>query len=199
VNIDLLIYAAHGLLWLAFGLGRLAIRRRSSAAAVPGQPEVATAASTAPYSRLLLVVHSLAFFIMYYGLGAAVIPARVPHVFTGQRVSGALVIGVAAALICWALVHFDSWRVRAKLDVGHRLATDGPFRYLRHPIYMGLNLLAIGSAIWVPTPALWASALLMCIGSDLRARAEEKLLTRAFGAAYSDYCKRTSRFVPGLY
>jgi protein-S-isoprenylcysteine O-methyltransferase Ste14 len=123
----------------------------------------------------------------------------VPAVWAGQRVVGALVIAAAAALICWALAHFASWRIRAKLEAGHRLATDGPFRHLRHPIYMGLNLLALGSAIWVPTPVLWMSVVLMCIGSDLRARAEEKLLLQVFGAAYRDYCQRTSRFVPGIY
>ncbi len=49
----------------------------------------------------------------------------------------------------WALDYFRSWRFRAKLDEGHQLATGGPFRLLRHPIYMGLNLLALGSAFWV--------------------------------------------------
>jgi protein-S-isoprenylcysteine O-methyltransferase Ste14 len=102
-------------------------------------------------------------------------------------------------LACWALAHFASWRLRAKVDVGHRLATEGPFRHIRHPIYAGLDLLAIGSALWVPTLTLWAAALLMFVGGDLRARAEERLLRQVFGAAYDDYRARTSRFVPGLY
>ena len=64
---------------------------------------------------------------------------------------------------------------------------------------MGLNLLALGSAIWVPTPLLWVAFALMAIGSHLRARAEERILEQAFGDAYRSYCQRTRRFVPGVY
>jgi protein-S-isoprenylcysteine O-methyltransferase Ste14 len=39
----------------------------------------------------------------------------------------------------------------------------------------------------------------MVLGSDLRARAEERLLTGTFGETYATYCRRTARFVPGLY
>jgi protein-S-isoprenylcysteine O-methyltransferase Ste14 len=39
----------------------------------------------------------------------------------------------------------------------------------------------------------------MVLGSDLRGRAEEKLLARAFGDSYSSYRARTRRFVPNIY
>jgi protein-S-isoprenylcysteine O-methyltransferase Ste14 len=39
----------------------------------------------------------------------------------------------------------------------------------------------------------------MFLGSDLRGRAEERILDEAFGDSYRDYCRRTPRFVPGLY
>jgi protein-S-isoprenylcysteine O-methyltransferase Ste14 len=39
----------------------------------------------------------------------------------------------------------------------------------------------------------------MAIGSDLRGRAEEKLLATQFGAEYTSYLAHTSRFIPGLY
>jgi protein-S-isoprenylcysteine O-methyltransferase Ste14 len=97
------------------------------------------------------------------------------------------------------VLHFRSWRFRAALDEGHQLTTGGSFRLIRHPIYMGLDLLALGSAIWVPTAALWAAFLLMAIGSDLRGRAEERILDDTFGDVYRTYCRQTKRFVPGLY
>jgi protein-S-isoprenylcysteine O-methyltransferase Ste14 len=198
LNVDLLIYVAHALFWGAFGLTRLLVRRRANR--VRAEPEAASATpQTAPYSRTLLFIHALAFGGMYFGLGAAVLPNRVPLLFAGQRAVAALIIALGAWLACWALRYLGSWRLRARLDEGHLLATGGPFRFLRHPIYMGLNLLALGTAVWVPTPVLWASLLLMIIGGELRARAEEKLLTNFFGAAYSAYCRNTSRFLPGLY
>ena len=94
---------------------------------------------------------------------------------------------------------FRSWRSAQRWRGGHQLATEGAFRLLRHPIYMGMNLLALGTATWAPTVLTWAGFALVVIGSDLRARSEEALLLGVFGPVYADYCRRTKRFVPGLY
>jgi protein-S-isoprenylcysteine O-methyltransferase Ste14 len=190
----------HWAFWGAFGLTRVLLRLRDrkddGATDISPVPQQET---TAPYSRALLAFHALAFVVMYVGLGYAAISGRVPDWFPGQRVAGALVIAGGAVLVISALVSFRSWRFRATLDKSHQLATGGPFTIMRHPIYMGLNLLALGSALWVPTAMVWAAGVLMVIGSDLRARAEEALLTQAFGPAYREYCARTKRFVPGVY
>jgi protein-S-isoprenylcysteine O-methyltransferase Ste14 len=196
---DFLIYAAHTAFWWAFVITRLVLNTRERRG-----PGVATSPATdhshtAPHSRALLAFHSFAFAAMYVGIAAAVLPARVPSWFPGQRVVGTLVILLGAALTSWTLVHFQSWRFRAALDPHHVLATGGPFRLVRHPIYLGLNLLALGSAIWVPTAMTWLGFVLMVIGSDLRGRAEERLLADAFGGAYGDYCAATRRFIPGIY
>lgn len=200
-KIDFYIYAMHAVFWGAFGVTRLVLRSRDrhdvrapETAAVPEGGE-----QEAPFSRALLGFHMLAFATMYFGIGNAVIPGRVPIWFAGQRITGSLVIAMGAALASAALACFRSWRFRAALDQDHELATAGPFRVIRHPIYMGLNLLALGSAIWVPTPTMWTAVALMVIGGDLRARAEETLLERVFGRAYVDYRARTRRFIPYTY
>jgi protein-S-isoprenylcysteine O-methyltransferase Ste14 len=199
MNTDLLIYTVHALFWSAFGITRIVVQRSSRLATESAGQASVTSPATASYSRAVLAIHFVAFALLYFGLGTTVNLNRVPGIFFGQSLVGTLVMAIGSALMCWALAHFASWRLRAKLDAGHRLATEGPFRWLRHPIYMGLNLLAIGSAILAPAPVMWAGALLMCVGSDVRARAEEKLLAQAFGATYTDYCAHTRRFVPGIY
>lgn len=191
---DFAIYGVHAAFWAAFGVTRL-FRRKAPADSAPAVTEE----KTAPHSRALLVLHMFAFGTMYFGLANAVIPDQVPERFPGQRIAGTIVIAAGAALASWALVWFRSWRFRAKLDAGHELATGGPFAWLRHPIYMALDLLAIGTALWCPTAVVAAGAILMVIGSDLRGRAEEKLLEEAFGDAYRAYRARTRRFLPGLY
>lgn len=199
MHADLLVYLAHLLFWGAIGFTRWIITRSGNhSLSVEPDPAAATT-RTAPYSRALLIFHALAFGIMYFGLGNAVLPDRVPLLFGGQRVVATLTIAFGAFLVCWAMLSFNSWRFRAKLEEGHQLATGGPFRFVRHPIYVGLNLLALGTAFWVPTPILGVSLLLMLVGSDLRARAEEKLLKEVFGAAYLDYSRRTARFLPAIY
>src|SRR4051812_29978972 len=158
-NPDLLIYAVHAGFWVAFGVAIAITRRATSPAATEAAPEV-QAPRKAPFSRAALTLHTLAFGVLYWGLGTAIVPARVPHWFAGQQVAGALVIALGAALACWAVASFHSWRLLAQLDAGHQLATGGPFHWLRHPIYMALNLFALGSALWVPAPAVWIAFLL---------------------------------------
>jgi protein-S-isoprenylcysteine O-methyltransferase Ste14 len=200
-SIDFYMYTMHTVFWSAFGVTRLVLRWRKR----HDVPETGPATGgerpdrEAPFSRALLVFHMLAFATMYFGIGNAVIPGRVPIWFDGQRMAGSLVIVGGAALASAALVYFRSWRFRAALDQDHELATAGPFRVIRHPIYMGLNLLALGSAIWVPTPSMWAAVVLMVIGGGVRARAEETLLDRVFGRAYAEYRARTHRFMPFIY
>ena len=199
-RVDFLLYYVHTAFWTAFGVTRLILRvREPKPTRAPEPAPPALEQRTARFSRAVLAFHALAFGLMYFGIGNAVIPGRVRIWFSGQRVVGSIVIVAGAALMVWALLYFQSWRFRAKLDVEHQLACGGPFRVLRHPIYMGLNLLALGSAIWVPTLLVWAAFVLMTIGSDLRARVEEALLTQAFGSRYREYCARTSRFIPGVY
>jgi protein-S-isoprenylcysteine O-methyltransferase Ste14 len=198
-NPELMLYVAHVAFWAAFGITRKLVSGRGGSAEPAAEPQVATEERTAAFSRALLVIHMIGFGVMYFGIANAVIPRRVPEWFAGQRAVGALVIALGAALCCWAVVAFRSWRFRAKLEKGHELATGGPFRFLRHPIYAGLDLLALGSAIWAPTPITWAGFALIAIGSDLRARSEETLLTDVFGQVYRDYLQRTKRFIPGIY
>ena len=199
-NPDLLLYAVHVAFWASFGATRLFLRNRASDSRTSSTEPIATTQEyTAPFSRTVLGVHMLGFAVLYFGIGNAVLPHRVPAWFVGQRIVGTLVIALGAALMSWAVASFHSWRFRAKLDQGHQLATNGAFGLVRHPIYAGLSLLALGSAIWTPTLIIWSGFVLIALGSELRARSEEALLRRAFGAAYLEYCKRTKRFIPWVY
>jgi len=198
--IDLLLYVEHLVLWIALGLTRVILGSRDARTTPSSeQVEPLSRESLADHPRALLSFHMLAFAVMYFGMANAVFPGHVSTWFRGQRIVGSIVMLSSGVLGVWALVSFRSWRVLAKIERGHQLATHGPFRILRHPIYMAMNLLALGTAFWVPTIIVWAAVVLMTIGSDVRARAEETLLERAFGASYRQYRVRTWRFVPGVY
>jgi len=198
---DYLLYIFHDIFWISFLGTRFFMRLRGKSSPQRTEPEsVVTQDKSVRFSRVLVVLHTAAFFSIYFGLARALFVHRVvPLWFSGQRIIGAATILAATLLTCSALVCFRSWRIRAKLDKGHQLTTAGPFRFIRHPIYTGFNLLALGSAIWVPTPLMWLAAIAMAIAGDLRARAEERLLVDAFPFAYRDYCRVTKRFLPGVY
>jgi protein-S-isoprenylcysteine O-methyltransferase Ste14 len=191
---DRAIYGVHAAFWAAFLLTRALLRTKKDEAAPATER-----AHAAPHARLLVALHGTAFGVIYFGLGNAVLPRRVPEWFPGQRWVGLAVLGFGAFIACSAVAAFRSWRLQAQLDKGHELATGGPFRFVRHPIYLALDLFAIGTAIWVPSTIVWIGVGLMVLVGDLRGRAEEKLLTGAFGETYKEYCARTARLIPGVY
>jgi protein-S-isoprenylcysteine O-methyltransferase Ste14 len=92
------------------------------------------------------------------------------------------------------------WSLTARLVEGHKLATSGPYAYVRHPIYSGMlgMLVATGLAIshWA---ALLAGLVVFFVGTIIRVRSEEKLLREAFGAEFENYAQRVPAIVPGLY
>jgi protein-S-isoprenylcysteine O-methyltransferase Ste14 len=92
------------------------------------------------------------------------------------------------------------WSLTARLLEGHKLATSGPYSFVRHPIYTGMlgMLVATGLAIshWI---ALLAALVIFFIGTIIRVRSEEKLLREAFGDQFENYARRVPAMVPGLY
>jgi protein-S-isoprenylcysteine O-methyltransferase Ste14 len=200
---DLRIYVVHAIFWLSFMAGDFVARRRARSASATPPPAPAGAANDeplrAPNARLLIFIHMIAFAFMYAGVGRAVFDLRAPAAPAWQRVLGALVILGGGVLVAFARIAFASWRFQAQLDAGHQLATGGPFGVIRHPIYAALDLLAIGTALWLPTLLTTIAVPAMVLAGELRARAEEPLLERAFGDEYRSYRRRTKRFIPGIY
>jgi protein-S-isoprenylcysteine O-methyltransferase Ste14 len=92
------------------------------------------------------------------------------------------------------------WSLTARLVEGHKLATSGPYAYVRHPIYSGMlgMLVATGLAIshWA---ALLAGLVVFFVGTIIRVRSEEKLLREAFGDEFENYAQRVPAIVPGVY
>lgn len=125
-------------------------------------------------------------------------PALLPRSLTLQRFGIGLMAG-GLGLMAWAYVVFRSFRVLPKIEAGHELCEDGPFAWLRHPIYGGVNLFYLGTFLLVPHLSVLIQVVASVIAFDVRARAEERLLTQAFGDQYRRFMAHTRRFVPGLY
>ncbi|MFT3838150.1 MAG: isoprenylcysteine carboxylmethyltransferase family protein [Myxococcaceae bacterium] len=195
---DRLIFAVHAAFWAAFCITLLVNRGKSAPAEAP-TVEPAVPAKTAPYSRALVGFHMTAFGVLYFGINMSVLPNQVMQWWPYQQWLGTAVIALGAVIACWALAYFRSWRFRAQLDSGHQLATGGPFSVLRHPIYAALDLLAVGSLLWVPNVVTAVGTVMMFIGSDLRGRSEEKLLLAQFPVEYPKLMKRAKRFIPFVY
>jgi len=107
------------------------------------------------------------------------------------------VLGVGLAIA--ARVRLGSgWVAPTSSQDVSELITTGPFALVRHPLYGGLLLAMLGSAIG--QSVLWALPLIVYgPGFVLSARREEDLLIARFSERYRGYMSRTKRFVPFLW
>jgi protein-S-isoprenylcysteine O-methyltransferase Ste14 len=112
---------------------------------------------------------------------------------------GASVLLVGLGITVWARRELGrNWSGIVTLKEGHELVTGGPYRFVRHPIYTGLLLGMLGSAL---VRAQWGGLLgvvLATVSFWRKLTFEERFMREQFGAAYDDYSKRVAALVPFL-
>jgi protein-S-isoprenylcysteine O-methyltransferase Ste14 len=110
---------------------------------------------------------------------------------------GLSLIGIGFAF--WARVHIGrNWGIPMSLRQDHELVTSGPYAYVRHPIYTGIMLAQIGSALAVGVVWLVAFAIAF-VYFVFSARTEEKMMVAQFPAAYPAYRHRTKMLIPFVF
>jgi protein-S-isoprenylcysteine O-methyltransferase Ste14 len=107
------------------------------------------------------------------------------------------VLGIAGAF--WARFHLGrNWSSDPSVKQGHELIETGPYGVVRHPIYSGMLLAFLGTAIaHVELRGLVAVAVGLT-AFFLKARVEERLMIGEFGAAYRDYMRRVKMLIPSV-
>lgn len=117
------------------------------------------------------------------------------------RWSGVVVFGLYLFLFWW--VHKTlgtNWSPVLEIRKDHKLITEGPYKYVRHPMYTCMWLVVAGfwliSSNWVVgIVALVTWSILYFI----RLPDEEKMMIEEFGDQYKDYMRRTNRIIPWVY
>jgi protein-S-isoprenylcysteine O-methyltransferase Ste14 len=114
--------------------------------------------------------------------------------------SGSLLALTGAALVLRSRAALGpAWSFVPMADQETGLVTSGPYRLVRHPIYLGLALLAMGEALAFSSCPAFLIVLFGILPTFVwRARAEEKVLDRAFGERYAVYRQRTRLIIPHL-
>jgi protein-S-isoprenylcysteine O-methyltransferase Ste14 len=112
--------------------------------------------------------------------------------------SGSLLAVAGAALVLRSRAALGpAWSFVPMADHGTGIITTGPYRLVRHPIYLGLAGLAVGEALAFSSwPALLIALCAIVPTFVWRAHAEERLLIRAFGERYALYRKQTRMMIP---
>jgi hypothetical protein len=113
---------------------------------------------------------------------------------------GSLLYFPGLALVLWGRLALGrmynvSSSFGAQLYSEHHLVTSGPFAYVRHPMYLGIWLTALGGVALYRT---WTFVFLLTHYPALviRARHEEEQLAARFGAAWRAYCRQVPRWLP---
>ena len=121
------------------------------------------------------------------------------------EIAVAVVTSVMAIFSVWLAVAAlktlgKQWSIAARVVEGHQLITEGPYNFVRNPIYTGMlgMLLATGLAVshWI---GLLAGLIIFSIGTIIRIRSEEKLLRETFGTQWDEYSRRVSALVPLVF
>jgi protein-S-isoprenylcysteine O-methyltransferase Ste14 len=122
------------------------------------------------------------------------VPARLSIVWLGFALT---VIGLA--FTCWARVILGrNWSGVVQLKQDHELITRGPYRIVRHPIYTGLLLAFLGSAIAVGEWRALLATVIVGLSFWRKLRLEERWLCELFGDQYRAYMMRVKALVPWL-
>jgi protein-S-isoprenylcysteine O-methyltransferase Ste14 len=101
------------------------------------------------------------------------------------------------AFTVWARIHLGQfWSARVGLKEGHELIQSGPYAWVRHPIYSGILVAVLGSAVVAGDYRALLAVALVWVGLALKARREERLLSEHFGEAFVQYRQRTGALVP---
>jgi protein-S-isoprenylcysteine O-methyltransferase Ste14 len=115
--------------------------------------------------------------------------------------------GSAGVLLCAAGVALviaarralgPNWSDLVVLKRNHQLVRSGPYRWIRHPLYSGVLLAVLGSAITVATRIAYLTVPVLLMGFAVKSRQEENLLERSF-PEYGVYRRRVKGFIPLLF
>ena len=172
------------LIWLAWAFRSKQTRQRESIGSL--------------FTYAFIGWFAMYIFISARGLGAWLHTDVLPyHPWMGWI--GIAITSLGFALTLWARYILGSnWSGTVTIKVDHELIRSGPYRYVRHPIYTGIILAFIGTALardqWrgvVAFPLLW-------VAFTIKRLKEEQFMRQTFGEQYTEYSKTTGAIFPVL-
>jgi protein-S-isoprenylcysteine O-methyltransferase Ste14 len=156
-----------------------------------------------PWLRLFAYWLPLALAVVLLGPGAwfgdSVLQERFVPKHVAVKAVGLALTVAGIAFACWARHLLGrNWSSEVQIKQDHQLIQASPYRRVRHPIYTGLLLAFLGTALKVGD---WRGLLAVAIVAAsfwFKLRQEERWLLERFGAPYADYMRRTRALLPGV-
>lgn len=115
------------------------------------------------------------------------------------RWTGAGLLAASGFLLSWTLHSLGKNLTDTVVTrKAHTLVTTGPYRWVRHPFYVSVLLLAVGCATLAANWFIFGCGLVLFAMMTLRTRIEEGKLVERFGDEYRHYVERNGAFFPRL-
>lgn len=153
-------------------------------------------------SAVVLISLLYAGLILGYLAGETVTSLALPGPQEFWFGTGVALIAVGVALRYWAIRTLGQWFTRRLIVAADQIVvSDGPYRAVRHPSYLGGFISCVGFSLAVGN-ALAVVAVLTCAwcGFSLRISAEERLLRAQLPpGAYDRYASVRARMIPGVW
>lgn len=158
-------------------------------------------------TTLFVLFRTLIFATIFMGFTLVYLPARVlsgsgivrPAAIGGMQILGLIVATLGTALVLWCVLNFAliGKGTPAPFDPPRRLVMQGPYRFVRNPMYIGAGTLLGGATIFYQSrPLLMYECGFLLICHLFVVIYEEPVLTRKFGEDYESYRRHVHRWLP---
>jgi protein-S-isoprenylcysteine O-methyltransferase Ste14 len=110
-----------------------------------------------------------------------------------------MIVGPPSVALGWASVrHLGKyWRYEAALSEDHELVQTGPYGWVRHPIYASMLGMFLSTVLaWTWWPMGVAGLIAFLAGTEIRIRAEDRLLAERFQESFIAYSSRVRAYIP---
>jgi protein-S-isoprenylcysteine O-methyltransferase Ste14 len=113
---------------------------------------------------------------------------------------GLVVALLGAVVAVWARIALGrNWSATVTITERHELVRRGPYRFVRHPIYSGLLLMVLGTAIAQGQLRGPIALGLVFTGFLLKSRTEDRFMLEQFGPEYVQYGREARAMIPGVF
>lgn len=120
---------------------------------------------------------------------------------SGIHIIGLSLVFLGSMIFTWAMVSnkFFSTMVRIQDDRDHKVATKGPYKYVRHPGYVGFIIMCVATPVSLGSLYALTMAILVGIIFIIRTKLEDKTLTAEL-SGYKEYSKQVKyKLIPFLW
>lgn len=152
-----------------------------------------------PWERVQHIVPVvLAFWLLFEGRW----PALAMQLFAespGVLWAGVLVTALGVGIGVWARLSLGTnWSGMVTLKKGHELIRSGLYRWIRHPIYTGILIGFLGTALIKGHARGLLGFVILWLSFYFKARREENFLRQEFGDGFEEHARHTGMFLPKL-